>query len=145
MVEGKRIASEGVTMKIEDPDADYDDLMTALARPHQSPDYHLCWLDNKELNLEQMEMRGYTPVNGAVADAKGGQSAKQLVKLGSMVLARLPRDVHEARLKKLADRKRRMQQTLKQRHVDEMGKAAASARVEEELSTGDIQEEVTRR
>jgi hypothetical protein len=132
---------------IETPEADYDLLMRKSAEPHQKKDKdgHYCYLEDKPENLNIQELRGYEPVTTSVADKAGGQSAKKLVKVGDLVLGRLPKEVHEKRQAALAAKTHRMRTNVRDQHRDDMRKAARQAGEKRDLSTGDIQTEVGRR
>lgn len=132
-------------MKLDTPEADYDELMRKSAQPHEKKDSHLCYLHDKEQNLQLMEMRGYEPVTTSVADKVGGVAAKKLVKVGDLVLSRLPMEIHNKRQAALAQKTHRMRTDVRDAHREEMRKVAAQTKSTVELSTGDIQTEVGRR
>ncbi len=132
---------------LDTPEADYDTLMRASAEPAKKEfkDDHLCYLKDEKENLNVSELRGYIPVTKKVSGTVGGTSAKTLVKVGDLVLSRLPGEVHRARQKALTEKTYRMRTNVRDKHRDDRRKVQRQTGDKTELSTGDIQTEVGRR
>lgn len=132
---------------LDTPEADYDLLMTESAKPHQKEfkDDHFCYLRDTKEDLNIAELRGYVPVTKKVSGTAGGTSAKTLVKVGDLVLGRLPGDIHKKRQAALTEKTFRMRTNVRDKHRDDMRKIQRQTGDAVELSTGDIQTEVGRR
>lgn len=129
---------------LDAPEADYEALLRHKADKHKDPKYKLGWLYNKPQDLEISELKGYVPVTESAADTKGGVAAKKLVKVGDLVLGKVPIEQHHARQKALTQRTHLQRSNVRNAHRDEMRKVQRSVGSETELSAGDIQSEVTK-
>ena len=128
---------------LDNPEMDYDDILAAKAAKHADPKYHLAYIRDKPNNLEIQEMRGYEPVTESKSDGKGGMTARKLVKVGDLVLAKLPIEVYNARKKGLAAKGTRKMRGLAQSARRSINQAAGR-HGEGDMATGEIRSEVTK-